>query len=258
MIVDAHAHIYPALPGGFWSRPSSTEALISAMDDAGVQRAGVLAIAPHISAEVVCAAASVQPDRLFAVGSVDPRDPAAVPELNRQVGELGVRAIKLHPGLQRWGFEDLDRLVPLATRCGELGVPLVVCSFLGGRDLFRGRTIEACHELAAAAPNTPIVLAHAGGYRPLDALLVLKANPNVHVDLSFSPLYFAGSSVVQDLEYLVKKADPRRVLFGSDFPEVSMAASVAWILDVADRLGLTDAHREAILCGNAARLFRLA
>jgi predicted TIM-barrel fold metal-dependent hydrolase len=254
MIFDAHAHVYPSA-GGFWKRASTPEALIAAMDQAEVSRAAVIAIEPHLPVGVACDAAARYPDRLIAIGSVDPADPAAAAAIDRQVTARGVRGIKLHPRLQKIQFADLPRLQPLAARCGELGVPLIVCSFLGGPDLFRGRTIELCHELASSAPDTAIVMAHAGGYRPLDALMVLKANANVHVDLSFSPQYFAGSSVAQDLEYLVRRADPARVLFGSDYPEAPIDASLRWLTGVFERAALTQAHRSAILHDNAARLF---
>lgn len=256
MIFDAHAHVYPG-SGGFWKTASTAEDLVAAMDRAGVGRAAVIAIAPHLPARAVCDAAAAYPGRLVPIGSVDPLADGALAAIEEQVRAGGVRGIKLHPRLQRVGIGDLPRLQPIAARCGELGVPLIVCTFLGGTDLFRGRSLELCHELACAAPATAIIMAHAGGHRPLDALMILKACPNISVDLSFSPLYFAGSSVTQDLEYLVKKADPRRVLFGSDFPEVSIEASVAWIQDVVSRLVLSASHREAILCGNALRLFHI-
>lgn len=256
-IFDAHTHIYPDATGGFWRQPSSADSLIAAMDAAGVEKAAVIAIAPHIPTEVACAAAAGHPDRLVAIGSVDPHDRTALPAIDRFVTDLGVRAIKLHPRLQDIKFEDLDLLVPVAERCAKHGIPLIVCSFVGGRDLFRARTLELCHELAVASPSTSLILAHAGGHRPLEALLVLKANPNVHVDLSFSPLYFAHSSVQQDLEYFVRKADPLRVLFGSDFPEVSVQGSVGWLLDVAKRLEMKAANLNAILYDNAARLFKV-
>lgn len=257
-IFDSHTHIYPDAAGGFWRQPSDADALIAAMDDAGVSKAAVIAIAPHISTETVCKAIAAHADRLVPVGSVDPRDSGALAAIDRAVQDLGVRAIKLHPRLQGIQFEDLEMLVPIAKRCAAADVPLIVCSFCGGRELFRSRTLELCHELAVASPETALVMAHAGGHRPMDALMVLKANGNVHVDLSFSPLYFADSSVQQDLEFLVRKADPRRVLFGSDFPEASLQASVTWLVGLAARLSLVPRHIGAILYDNAARLFKVS
>lgn len=186
---------------------------------------------------------------------VNPSSAEAARDVERQVRDLGVRAIKIHPRLQRISYGDLDTLVPVARACGRARVPLVICSFIGGPDLFKARTLEWCLDLAVAAPETAVILAHAGGYRPLDALLMLKAQPNIHLDLSFSPLYFAGSSVVQDFGYLVRKADPARVLFGSDFPEVSMAASVEWLRGAVQTAGLSASDRDLMFGGNAERLF---
>lgn len=254
MIFDAHAHVYPGA-GGFWKRASTASALVAAMDAAGVSRAAVIAIEPVLPVTVVRDAVAQYPDRLVSIGSVDPRQADAVTVVERQVRELGVRGIKVHPRLQELRFEALSLLEPVARRCGDLGVPLVVCSFAGGPDLFRGRTLELCHELAQAARDTAIVMAHAGGHRALDALMVLKANPNIFVDLSFSPIYFAGSSVALDLEYLVRRADPSRVLFGSDFPEAPIGDTLAWLEGVFDRAATPATARQSILHGNAARLF---
>lgn len=255
MIFDAHTHVYPADPRGFWKQQSGVDALIAAMDAAGVDRAAVIAIAPAIPVDIVCDAAKAYPSRLVAIGSVDPSSAEAARDVERQVRDLGVRAIKIHPRLQRISYGDLDTLVPVARACGRARVPLVICSFIGGPDLFKARTLEWCLDLAVAAPETAVILAHAGGYRPLDALLMLKAQPNIHLDLSFSPLYFAGSSVVQDFGYLVRKADPARVLFGSDFPEVSMAASVEWLRGAVQTAGLSASDRDLMFGGNAERLF---
>jgi predicted TIM-barrel fold metal-dependent hydrolase len=256
-VFDIHTHVYPSSAGGFWRRPSSVEQLLAAMDDAGVARAAVIAIAGHISNAVVHDAAIACPDRLVAIGSVDPLAADAVTDVDAAVGRFGARGIKLHPRLQGLRFEHLDRIVPVARRCAHHRVPLVICTFLGGPDLYRGRTLELCHELAQNCPETAIVLAHAGGYRPLDALLILKANANVHVDVSFSSLYFRGSSVPQDVEHLIRRADPRRVLFGSDFPEASIAESVAFVRGAAARAQLAPSHVDAILHDNAVRLLGL-
>jgi len=256
MIFDTHTHIYPTRPA-VWPEPSSLEALIASMDDAGVAMAAVVSIAPFIPVAVATTAAAAYPARLVAIGSVDPRARNAIQSLEEQVTTMGVRGIKLHPRLQRIGIEQIDLVIPIARRCGELGVPLIICSLSGGAQPFRQRVPELCHDLALASPSTAIVVAHACGHRPLDALLMLEATPNVHVDLSFSPLFFSGSSVVQDLALLVRKADPQRVMFGSDFPEVAMRGSVEWIRSLTAALGLPEAHRENILHANARRLFKV-
>jgi predicted TIM-barrel fold metal-dependent hydrolase len=226
------------------------------MDETGVSKAAVIAIAPFISTALVTDAVARYPDRLIAIGSIEPFKKEALTQIDDFVHSYGIRAIKLHPRLQEINFEHLEILIPIARKCAIHGIPLIVCSFIGGRNLYRARTLELCHELAIASQETKIILAHAGGQRPLDALMVLKANDNVHVDLSFSPLYFSGSSIQKDYEYLLKKADPKRVLFGSDYPELPISASVDWLVDVSRRVNLSPANQDAIFYENASRLFK--
>lgn len=256
-IVDFHAHVYPADRAGFWRRPSSVADLLSALDEAGVQSAGVIAIAPHIPNDVVAAAARAHPDRLVAIGSVDPRDPEAIAALETAVSTLRVRAIKVHPRLQSLTGNDIPALVRIGEKCGELGVPLVICSFDGAPTTTNVGVLELCGEIAGACPGTRVVLAHAGGHRPMDAFLLLKAHRNAMADLSFSPIYFAGSSAASDLEFLVRRSNPRQLLFGSDFPEAPIAASVQWMRETAERCRLPAADIEAIFAGNARTLLKI-
>lgn len=256
-VFDFHTHVYPAGAEGFWRRDSSVEALIAEMDAAGVARAAVIAIAPQITNTVVRDAAARYADRLVVIGSIEPLAADAIGQIDAAIDVSGARAIKLHPRLQGLRLEHLDRASAIAEHCAGRNVPLVICSFQGGRDLYSARTLEFCHELAVRNPQTTLVLAHAGGHRPLDALMILKANPNVCVDLSFSPIYFRGSSVTQDLVYLLEKADSQRVLFGSDFPEAPIADSLSFLADAATHLKLPRARLEAIAFDNAARLLRV-
>jgi predicted TIM-barrel fold metal-dependent hydrolase len=224
------------------------------MDAAGVERAGVIAIEPFIGNEVVFAAARQHPARLVPIASVNPLAPLAAESVETLVVEHGARAIKVHPRLQRFGVEAAQQLIAVARQCGEQRVPLVICSFQGGPDLFRSQILELCACVAEAAASADIVMAHAGGHRVMDALLLSKAHRNIYLDLSFTPLYFKGSSVEQDFAYLMRKADRQRLLFGSDFPEVSIAESVATCTASLESLRIPASEIEAVLGLNAVRL----
>lgn len=56
--------------------------------------------------------------------------------------------------------------------------------------------------------------------------MVAKSNPNVYLDVSFTPAYFHGSSVADDCGFLIRRLPAGRVLYGSDFPYVPFAESV--------------------------------
>lgn len=62
------------------------------------------------------------------------------------------------------------------------------------------------------------------------------------------------------VEHLLEAFGPERLIWGSDWPVCTLASPYTRWLEVTDRLlsGLSEAEREAIYGGNAARAYRLA
>ena len=109
--------------------------------------------------------------------------------------------------------------------------------------------------LARRFPATTFVLAHWGGLLPLQSP---EANDlgNIHYDTSASSLIYDGEIWRRFLAAV--PAD--RVLFGSDFPlrlypRREAAPGMAGLAAEARGAGLPPATREAVLDGNARRLF---
>jgi len=254
-IFDSHTHIYPDDRGGFWRFPSSEDALIESMDAANISKSLVISIAPFIANDELYKKISPYKDRLLMAGSIDPFSHECLDQIRASVENYSIKAIKLHPRLHEFGYAQIDTILPIAKECEQLNIALIICSFCGGKDLFKSRILEMCHQIALDCSNLTMIMAHAGGHRPIETLLAMKSCLNLYVDLSFSPLYFKGTSVELDFNYLIKKADPQRVLFGSDFPELSMQDSIDWFLAAAQKLSLSKSHSRAILGENAHRLF---
>jgi predicted TIM-barrel fold metal-dependent hydrolase len=254
-IFDSHTHIYPTKTEGFWKSPSGVDDLIKSMDAANISKSLVIGIAPFIDNNLLNKNISPAKEKLIMAGSIDPFSQIAAQQISEGVHKYGMKALKLHPRLQEFGYEHIDHILLAAKECERLKIPLIICSWCGGQDLFKSRILEMCHQIALECSSLSLIMAHAGGHRPIEALLAMKSCPNLYVDLSFSPLYFKGTSVELDLIYLIRKADPRRVLFGSDFPEMSVQDSVDWVLTVAENLNLSKSHIRAILGENAERLF---
>jgi predicted TIM-barrel fold metal-dependent hydrolase len=99
-----------------------------------------------------------------------------------------------------------------------------------------------------------MVLAHACAPHILGAYTVVKANPNVYLDVSFSLLYYASSSVETDLGFISDKID-RYVLYGSDFPQYPADIYLRAYLRLLE--GRPGVDRERVLGGNAVQLFGL-
>ena len=147
--------------------------------------------------------------------------------------------------------------MPIARYCGEIGVPLILCSFCGGKSLFNSRPVELVYELAIRNPMTKIVMAHAGGHRPLEALLVQKACSNVYLEISFSPLYYEKSSVEVDFRFMLHKCDSKKIIYGSDYPEKSMLESLEWLLNSSSMLKISIDDLENIFYKNAIEVYKI-
>jgi predicted TIM-barrel fold metal-dependent hydrolase len=256
-IIDSHTHIYPDKVDGFWKSPSGKNNLIKSMDDANISKSLVIGIDPFINNDLLNQIILPNQDRLILAGSINPLSQASLKNIGESIQSSGMKALKLHPRLQNFGYTHINQILPIAKECERLNIPLIICSWCGGRDLFKSRILEMCHQIALEHSNLALIMAHAGGHRPIEALLAMKSCPNLYVDLSFSPLYFKGTSVELDLIYLIKKADPKRVLFGSDFPEMGQQDSIDWILRAAEKLKLSTSHIRAILSENAERVFQI-
>jgi aminocarboxymuconate-semialdehyde decarboxylase len=108
-------------------------------------------------------------------------------------------------------------------------------------------------------PGVSLILAHAGGALPY-ALGRLKRNHAIHPDYAdpeaeFRRLYF--DSVVFEplaLRFLCDMVGADKIMLGSDYP---FGIGDLDPCGVVDRTRLSAAEREAILGGNAARVFRI-
>ena len=167
--------------------------------------------------------------------------------------ELGVMVF-MHPG----GAENIIKEGALRGR-GDLGNiignPLETTYFLS-RLIFDG--------VLDKFPGLRVCAAHAGGYLPsylgrTEAACVVRSNANcankktpseylksqLHIDtMVFSP---------EGLRHLVAEVGVKQILYGTDVP-FNWPVTVNLILDAPF---LSNAEKEAILSGNARRLFRM-
>jgi L-fuconolactonase len=149
-------------------------------------------------------------------------------------------------------------------RVGEAGWTFDVC--------IRNRQLPACIELVRRCPGTTFVLDHAGKpdirsgvVDPWRAhIAVLARFPNVVCKLSglvteADPSRWTPAGLRPYVEHLLDSFGPHRLLFGSDWPVVKLAAGYRRWLEVAMELlaPLSAAERAAILGENARRIYRL-
>ena len=198
--------------------------------------------------------AEADPRRLIPYGGVHPRfakDPAA--EV-RQLVELGVRMLKIHPNHQCFpanaytdGFEALAKLY---RACEEHGLPVMIHTgtsiFPGARSKW-GNPMEM-DDVAIDFPDLPLVMAHGG--RPLymaEAFFILRRHRHIWLDLS-------GIPPKGLLEYFPRITElESQLLWGTDWPSPgveSMRRNVDDFLAVA----LPESLKRAALETNPEKL----
>jgi uncharacterized protein len=213
---------------------------------------------PYPGNDLIAEVARKHADVFIGFASVDPlKGPAAVVELERSVRELGLRGVKLHPGLQ--GFSPNDpQFGPLYAKCAELGVPSVFHTghTAVGAGVPGGGGVRLSHcrpilldDVAAEFPDLTIIMAHPAWPWHDEQLSVALHKPNVYIDLSgWSPKYFPPS-VVQYANTLLQD----KMMFGSDYPALSPER---WLRDF-EAAPFKDEVRPKLLLENARTLLGL-
>jgi hypothetical protein len=231
--------------------------LLRQLDQSGVQRAMVVALADHIENRFVLEVCERHPQRFIPCASFNPAahiDPAdARARLKEEINGGSYQALKLHPRLNRYD--------PLDPRCiavlEELtSIKPLMPIWLDTLFYYRGGTlkkplVDTVHELVGRFPSLTFVLLHGGGSWILQLAEAIRDCPNAFLDISFTLQRYRASSVAGDLRYLVGAFD-RRLIFGSDFPEVNIGSALATFHDIAN--GISPEKCANVLGGNLNRI----
>ena len=213
---------------------------------------------PPLTNDFVAGCVNEHPDAFVGFASVDPwKGKAAVAELGRAVGSLGLRGLKLHPSCQAFAPND-PRFHPLYGAASDLGVPVLFHTGTsglgagvpggGGIKLGFSRPI-LLDDVAADFPGLTIIAAHPSWPWQDEMLAVAQHKANVYLDLSgWSPKRWSA-----DLARNVLGPLQDRVLYGSDYPFITFAK---W-LDAFRAYDASPELEEKILLGNARRLLGL-
>ena len=257
-VIDVHIHF---LAGD--AEHDSLDALSRVLAYGRLRHVGLIAVVPRPDIDQtrrlndqLAGLVRRHPRRLFAIGTVHPGDGAqAMAELER-IKAMGFRMLKLHPIMQELDVSS-DDVESVVRKASTLGLP-VLFDFSG---IANSADLGAFVMLAARVPEARIVLAHMGGTRFHEVLLlsVLQRYPwyrnNMWVDLSAVAAMYADSPYRDLLVHVIRKIGVNRVLFGSDVP-FARTTSMEAIADV-EKLGLTPAEERLILHDNAASLLGL-
>jgi uncharacterized protein len=272
--VDVHLHL-----SRWWRdirrtgyRPDldyTVRGLLAEMDRAGIGEGLVLQLheAPSVreGLDEGRATAEAGAGRLHPVTTVDPTDgeEAIRAAIGLWESERNLAGIKLYPGYRAFYPHDrrLDAVYEYAHRRG-LPVMIHQGDTLDGLGLLKfARPLEV-DEVAGRFRDVRFVLCHLGNpWVPEAAELVYK-NENVYADTSgllahpSAPYFDRMIAQARQVVYgaVVTIGRPDRILYGSDWPLEELTLAV----DLVEGLDLPAADRDAMLGGNARRLFGLS
>jgi predicted TIM-barrel fold metal-dependent hydrolase len=131
---------------------------------------------------------------------------------------------------------------------------MLIDAFFYGAAAYNLDVLQLIARLSQEVPEARIIIAHMGGFKVLEATLMAKENANLYMDLSFSPLYFEGSTVETDICFAMKKLGPNRLLFGSDFPYMDMEQSILKMRALMERVGFSGGEQARVFGENAREL----
>jgi len=132
---------------------------------------------------------------------------------------MGFVGVHVHPRLTGQGPQT-DLFQALMQSAGAAGLAVFYCAYQFA-DTASGLPVDPLPHLADAlreAPTTRLVLLHGGTVEALRYAEFTRANDRVLLDLSFTLMRYAGTSLDQDLSYIFRTLD-RRVCIGTDAPE---------------------------------------
>ncbi len=130
---------------------------------------------------------------------------------------------------------------------------VILCTAYGSRKIYSHQSLPLAAAVAAEV-DCPVVLAHCGGAKIVEAMLLADAYANIFLETSFTLPYWMGSSVETDIAFAIRKLGPERWLFGSDAPFVPMGNALAAHRDFFLKHDFSEYQIEQIMGGTALRL----
>lgn len=182
-----------------------------------------------------------------------------VDELRLLLEAGDIKGLKLYPGYEPFYPAD-KKLEPAYRLAEEFDIPVMIHT---GDTYSPTGKVKYSHplnvdEVAVDFPNVRFLICHLGNPWFRDCMEVVYKNENVYTDISGLTLgnftdRFEAYMRQQLKEMLLWGMNPRKVLFGTDWPLVTMES----YLQFMDELKLPPKDKQLMLHENAARFYKL-
>jgi uncharacterized protein len=200
-------------------------------------------------------------DNLYVVAGVSWKNfsPGDVEEIRSLLQAGEIKGLKLYPGYEPFYPADA-KFAPLYGLAEEFDVPVMVHT---GDTYAPTGKVKYSHplnidEVAVDYPKVKFVICHLGNPWFRDTMEVVYKNDNVYADISGLVLgdfsdRFEAYMRKQLQEMLVWGMNPKKVLFGTDWPISTMESYLSFVEEL--RLPMRD--KQLLLYENTAKLFKI-
>jgi len=210
-------------------------------------------------------AAAKHPEKLIALAGIDPRRPFAPALLRRCFNLFGMKGLKWHP--DDGYYPNSPEAYAMLKVLDEFGYPLLThCSPLPGS---RAKFAQLIYldDVAKDFPNLNIIAAHMGNLWWRDWLAIAQYKKNLHGDMAMWQTMAAEKPALfrRYLREIVDNIGPYQTLWATDGPLFEPHVPNKKYIEImkglttkgSDGIVFTQEEVEAILGGNAARIFKL-
>ena len=260
MIIDANVHI--TSDGKWFTTPhdASLQRLRNCIEETGIHAAVAVPLPGTIGnfeqAELIANDNKIIHACTFNPALYDSPE-SAQSAFRKEFGDGKKRFVKFHNRFGKYHAAD-ERFYAVIRANDELEVPMVigVCGLLHDRNT-PGAIDPAVYffNLAQTMRNSNLIIMHGGGTRILQIAEMCRDLHHVFIDLSMTLSKYKETSVASDIRWLCHHYD-RRIIWASDFPEVSILQALQ---DFDEVVGALAPERRANILGlNIAKLLDIA
>jgi len=236
------------------------------MDAAGIEKAVLLPIdcsttrGCKIFSNEQIARLCEENDRFIGFASVNPHKEDAVKQLSYAIEKLGLKGLKLDPGLQEFYPNDKKLAYPLYEITSQLKIPVIIHTGLSWETntMVKYSKPTFIEDIAYDFPELNIVIAHFGWPWVLDSVALALKYPNVFIDTAAHYL----DTPKEFIEFVMTKQIPPKaierslrgkILFGSNYPRIEIRK----MADAVKAIGLTKGCLNLIFKENAEKLLNI-
>ena len=248
MIIDSNTH---PTTSGIWFNSTidaSLSRLLSEMQVSGIDRSVIVPLPGSMTNDEVRNMVAGCPESCINAYTFNPAlystSSIAQSEFESSFSGLPRSIVKFHNRFGGYQPDD-ERFMTILKVNNSLKCPMVVaiCGFLHNRNSSKHiDTAGYFFDLALKFPSTQFIIMHGGGCQILRIAEQCRDLQNVYIDLSYTLSRYRNSSVENDIRWLCEHFD-KRLLWGSDFPEISVQRAWNDIIDLTSHISIEKRNR---------------